>query len=91
MDKQSGLGRPLKGTILIALAGAGVAAGIWYYLGQTRGGRDTAEAPPPSTEWTSAPEGGVDVELPETPMTNAPAPAPEPVSEPLPDSGSGPA
>ena len=27
---------------------------------------------PPSTEWTTAPEGGVEVNLPETPMRNVP-------------------
>jgi|GEM_PF-3015506 len=30
------------------------------------------EVSPPSTEWTTAPESGVDVNLPETPMINVP-------------------
>ncbi|MCR9180472.1 MAG: hypothetical protein NXH71_09615 [Erythrobacteraceae bacterium] len=56
--------------ILIVLAGVAIAAAIYYYFDQMSGNR-AASAPPPSTEWTTAP-GGVEVELPQTPMTNAP-------------------
>lgn len=42
---------------------------------------EDASAPavaPPSTEWTTAPEGGVEADLPDTPMRNVPAePSPD--------------
>jgi len=39
------------------------------------------EVSPPSSEWTTAPERGVDVNLPETPMHNVPVETPESESE----------
>ncbi|NVE96001.1 hypothetical protein [Altererythrobacter lutimaris] len=56
--------------IVIALL---IIAGVWAFFGDAFSGSEVpAEEPqPPSTEWTTAPEGGVEVDLPETPMRAA--------------------
>ncbi len=56
--------------IVIALL---IIAGVLTLFGDVFSGKEVpAEEPqPPSTEWTTAPEGGVEVDLPETPMRAA--------------------
>lgn len=74
MDNESDRESRWTMTIVLALIGTAIAAGAYYWFEQIRAER---EAPPrPSPEWTTAPEGGVEVDLPETPMTNVPPPAP---------------
>ncbi|WP_336985631.1 hypothetical protein [Altererythrobacter aquiaggeris] len=73
--------RPLLRNLLIALVlAAGLIGAFWIW----RQSEQTQAPAPitttnPSPEWTTAPEGGVPVTLPETQMTNAPLeePAPE--------------
>lgn len=65
---------------LIAIAVV-VAIGIfWAWTRSEQAAREEQAAPiPPSTEWTTAPESeGVDVKLPDTPMTNVPLESPAP-------------
>ncbi len=52
---------------------------FWSWTQSQQAARDErAAATPPSTEWTTAPEEGVDVKLPETQMTNVPMENPAP-------------
>jgi len=71
---KTGSSRP---TVLIALVliGVAVAAGGYYFFELMRKDRDPPTQPP-SSEWTTAPEGGVEVNLPETQMTNVPVAPP---------------
>lgn len=55
--------------ILAVVIAAGV---IWLYNKQEGRADLNRVAEPPSAEWTTRPEGGVEVDLPDTPMTNAP-------------------
>ena len=48
------------------------------------GDEPAQQPPPPSTEWTTAPEGGVEVDLPETPIRAA-----EPDADDAQETGSG--
>lgn len=60
---------------LIVLASAAAVAGAYYYFDRIRPDRE--QAPPrPNPDFTTAPEGGVKVDLPETPMTNVPSAPP---------------
>lgn len=75
MDRQTtGRGRSMTWVILV-LAAVAIAAGAYYYSEQISGDRGNP-APPPSAEWTTAPEDGVKVNLPQTPMTNVPVASP---------------
>lgn len=49
-----------------------IVAGVVVVLGEFGGESEAPapDAPAPSTEWTTAPEGGVEVNLPETPIRN---------------------
>ncbi|WP_324827712.1 hypothetical protein [Qipengyuania zhejiangensis] len=67
--------------LIIAVA---VAAGVYFYFERTRVAEPQV-ATPPSTEWTAKPEGGVEVTLPETPMTNVPITGDEGEPAPAPD------
>lgn len=59
----------------IVLASAAVVAGAYCYFDRIRPDRE--EVPPrPNPDFTTAPEGGVKVDLPETPMTNVPSAPP---------------
>lgn len=59
----------------IVLASAAIVAGAYYYIGRIR--PDDEQLPPrPNSDFTIAPEGGVKVNLPETPMTNVPSAPP---------------
>ncbi|OYU74402.1 MAG: hypothetical protein CFE32_17880, partial [Alphaproteobacteria bacterium PA3] len=52
----------------IVLASAAVVAGAYYYFDRIRPDRE--QVPPrPNPDFTTAPEGGVKVDLPETPLT----------------------
>ncbi|WP_114520878.1 hypothetical protein [Altererythrobacter sp. ZODW24] len=58
--------------VLIALVLA-VAVLFWFMRMVDQSAEPALEtAQLPSSEWTTAPEGGVDVDLPETKMTNVP-------------------
>lgn len=57
-------------TILLLIVGIVVAVGAYYWFAQLR--TERVEPTRPDPEWTTAPEGGVKVNLPETPMTNVP-------------------
>lgn len=59
----------------IVLLSAAIAAGAYYFVNQ-KDGKDAVSREPPSPDFTTAPEGGVKVELPTTPMTNSPAAVP---------------
>ncbi|MCU0946927.1 MAG: hypothetical protein MUF47_01560 [Porphyrobacter sp.] len=59
----------------VLLTSAAIAAGAYYYFQQTNGKVPTSPGQP-NPDFTTAPEGGVKVNLPTTPMTNAPAAAP---------------
>lgn len=63
----------IMGTIV--LMSAVIAAGAYFYVNQ-RNEEDTVSREPPNPDFTTAPEGGVKVELPTTPMTGRPAAAP---------------
>ncbi len=68
---------------VIVLASAAILAGAYYYVGKLR--LDREQVPPrPNPDFTTAPEGGVKVDLPETPMTNVPS-APPVAEEKQPD------
>lgn len=57
-----------------------IVGGVFFFTEVTR--QDQAperELEPPSTEWTTAPEGGVEVDLPDTPVRVVPEE--EPVNE----------
>lgn len=59
----------------IVLASAATVAGAYYYFDRIRPDRE--QMPPrPNPDFTTAPEGGVKVDLPETPMTNVPSAPP---------------
>ncbi len=66
----------ILGILAVLLLAAG------YYLYRRSGpATEPRLVPGPSSEWTTAPEGGVPVTLPKVRMTNAPAtPAPTPTS-----------
>lgn len=67
----------------VFLASAAVVAGAYYYFDRIRPDRE--QVPPrPNPDFTTAPEGGVKVNLPETPMTNVPS-APPVAEEKQPD------
>lgn len=61
---------PFWAVVIILLI---IAGGIFFFTDVLR--QDQAperELEPPSTEWTTAPEGGVEVDLPDTPMRVVP-------------------
>jgi hypothetical protein len=59
----------------IVLGSAAIIAGAYYYFDRIRSERE--QIPPrPNPAFTTAPEGGVKVDLPETPMTNVPSAPP---------------
>lgn len=62
--------------VIIGAASVIVIIVFLAYVGMQQ---DDDEPTVPSTEWTAAPEGGVEVDLPETPMRNVPV---EPESDP---------
>lgn len=71
-DKATKITRNLA---FIVLASAAVVAGAYYYFDRIRPDRE--QVPPrPNPDFTTAPEGGVKVDLPETPMTNVPSAPP---------------
>lgn len=65
---------------IILLAVALGAFWLWIQSEQRVEPASTSNAPP-STEWTTAPEGGVEVDLPEAPMTNVPLKNPVPEAD----------
>ena len=81
MDEKSGPLMPRNIWIFIFLL-AIVLGGIWLWVQSEQSAEPApSSASQPSSEWTTAPEGGVKVNLPETPMTNAPVDAPNSDSE----------
>lgn len=69
--QKTGFGRTTTTLLVLLIAGIAVAIGAYYYFAQTRAAPEVPPTPP-STEWTTAPEGGVAVDLPQTTMTNTP-------------------
>lgn len=65
---------PILRNILILFVLAAVVLGVlWFWLQSNEAAAPAPASPAvPSTEWTTAPEGGIPVQLPETPMTNVP-------------------
>lgn len=59
----------------LLLMSAAIAAGAYYYFNRTDS-PDAASREPPNPDFTTAPAGGVKVELPATPMTSTPDTAP---------------
>ena len=55
--------------VVIVVASVAILFTFRTYLGNEEPEPDFG---PPSSEWTTAPEGGVEVNLPETPMRNVP-------------------
>lgn len=81
-QKRSKVGR---GWMLL-IAAVIVIGGVWFWMKSERAAEsEQAALVHPSTEWTTAPEGGVQVDLPKAPMTNTPVESPAPVTEPAPD------
>ncbi len=70
----NGTKSPLNAFWLIVI-GLLIVAGIMVFFRDVAStGEQQAEQPqPPSTEWTTRPEGGVEVDLPEAPMRNVEA------------------
>lgn len=60
---------------VVVLASAAILAGAYYYFDRARPDRENLP-PRPNPDFTTAPEGGVKVNLPETPMTNVPSAPP---------------
>jgi hypothetical protein len=60
--------------IAIGLIGIVITIGGLYFFDQIRTNRQASV--PPNPEWTTAPKGGVDVNLPETPITIVPVAPP---------------
>lgn len=59
-----------------------VLGGLWLWIrSEQRAEPAPSSVSQPSSEWTTAPEGGVKVNLPETPMTNVPAQGSDPDPE----------
>lgn len=70
-------GSPRKMTIgIVAILAIILFLSLFYFAPFAENAPDEQPVPPPSTEWTTAPEEpGVAVDLPDTPMTNVPAEA----------------
>ena len=69
-------GSPRKMTIGILVVLAILLFVSLFYFAPFAENPPEEPAPPPSTEWTTRPEEpGVEVDLPDTPMTNVPAEA----------------
>ncbi|GAA4644047.1 hypothetical protein GCM10023115_20070 [Pontixanthobacter gangjinensis] len=77
-SRKSGSGWIVAGLVILF-------AGAFYLWVQSQGQNADVEVEttPPSSEWTSRPEGGVEVNLPEARMTNTPAEAAPVDAEPV--------
>ncbi|MCZ8370787.1 MAG: hypothetical protein O9293_12610 [Porphyrobacter sp.] len=67
--------RVTRNLAFIGLASAAVVAGAYYYFDRIRPDREQVPSRP-NPDLTTAPTGGVKVDLPETPMTNVPSAPP---------------